>query len=152
MTVLKGYLKLSFLYRQAQLIYWNQEESLKLQLSISYSFSLSSKWFYLATLSRLFDISIPSASRYIITWTNFLYFQLGNDTFWPTLEQVDEYMPESFRRAYPSTRCIIDCTELYCQRPSSLSRQSALYLSHVEESRDLQRFDWCFSQRIGNLH
>ena len=152
MTVLKGYLKLSFLYRQAQLIYWNQEESLKLQLSISYSFSLSSKWFYLAALSWLFDISIPSASRYIITWTNFLYFKLGNDTFWPTLEQVHEYMPESFRRAYPSTRCIIDCTELHCQRPSSLSAQNALCSSHVEESRDLQRFDWYFSQRIGNLH
>ena len=40
-------------------------------------------------------------------------------------------MPESFRRAYPSTRCIIDCTELYCQRPSSLSTQSALY-SHYK--------------------
>ena len=41
---------------------------------------------------------------------------------------------ESFRRACSSTRCIIDRTELYCQRPSSLSTQSALYLhykSHV---------------------
>ena len=43
---------------------------------------------------------------------------------------MNEYMPESFRRAYPSTRCIIDCTELYCQRPS-LSTQSALY-SHYK--------------------
>ena len=97
--------------------------------------------FTLQHLSWLFDISIPSVSRYIITWTNFLYFKLGNVPIWPTREQVDEYMPESFRRAYPSTRCIIDCTELYCQRPSSLSTQSALYSSHVEESRDLQRFD-----------
>ena len=43
-------------------------------------------------------------------------------------------MPESFRQAYPSTRCIIDCTELCCQRPSSLSTQSVLYWhykSHV---------------------
>ena len=81
-------------------------------------------------LSLLFDISIPTTSRYIIIWTNFLYVKLGNVPIWPTPEQVDEYMPESFRRAYPSTRCIIDCTELYCQRPSSLSTESALY-SHV---------------------
>ena len=87
--------------------------------------------FTLQHLSWLFDISIPTASRYIITWTNFLYFKLGNVPIWPTREQVDEYMPESFRRAYPSTRCIIDCTELYCQRPSSLSTQSALY-SHYK--------------------
>ena len=87
--------------------------------------------FTLQHLSWLFDISIPTASRYIITWTNFLYFKLGNVLIWPTREQVDEYMPESFRQAYPSTRRIIDCTELYCQRPSSLSTQSALY-SHYK--------------------
>ena len=87
--------------------------------------------FTLQHLSWLFDISIPAASRYIITWTNFLYFKLGNVPIWPTREQVDEYMPESFRRAYPSTRCTIHCTELYCQRPSSLSTQSALY-SHYK--------------------
>ena len=43
-------------------------------------------------------------------------------------------MPEIFKRTYPSTRCILDCTELYCQRPPSLSTQSSLNLhcqSHV---------------------
>ena len=40
-------------------------------------------------------------------------------------------MPESFKRTYSSTRCIIDCTKLYCQRPSSLATQSALY-SHYK--------------------
>ena len=85
-------------------------------------------------LSWLFDISIPTASRYIITWINFLYLKLGNVPIWPAWEQVDQYMPESFSRACPSIRCIIDCNKLYCQRPSSLSTQSALYLhykSHV---------------------
>ena len=40
-------------------------------------------------------------------------------------------MPESFKKTYPSTRCIIDCTELYCQRPSSLTTQSSFY-SHYK--------------------
>ena len=40
-------------------------------------------------------------------------------------------MPEIFKRTYPSTRCILDCTELYCQRPSSFSTQSSLY-SHYK--------------------
>ena len=75
--------------------------------------------FTLQNLSWLFDISIPTASRYIITWTNFLYIKLGNVPIKPTQEQVDEYMPESFKRACLSTRCINDCIELYCQRVSS---------------------------------
>ena len=62
--------------------------------------------------SWLFYISIPVASRYIITWTNFLYFKLGNAPIWLTRGQVDEYMTKSFKRAYPFTRCIIECTEL----------------------------------------
>ena len=64
--------------------------------------------FTLQHLSWLFNISIPTASRYIITWTKFLYFESGNFPIWPSREQVDEYMSECFRRAYLSTRCIID--------------------------------------------
>ena len=36
-------------------------------------------------------------------------------------------MPEIFKTMYPSTQCIIDCTEIFCQRLSSLSSQSAIY-------------------------
>ena len=36
-------------------------------------------------------------------------------------------MPETFKTTYPSTRCTIDCTEIFCQRTSSLSSQSAMY-------------------------
>ena len=42
-------------------------------------------------------------------------------------------MPESFKRTYSKTRCIIDCTELYCQRPASLAIQSALYSSYKSQ-------------------
>ena len=39
-------------------------------------------------------------------------------------------MPAIFKTTYPSTRCIIDCTEIFCQRPSSLSSQSAMYSNY----------------------
>ena len=87
--------------------------------------------FSLAHMAFLFQISIATVSRYIITWSNFCYFSLGSIPIWPTREQIDDSMPESFKRTYSSTRCIIDCTELYCQRPSSLATQSALY-SHYK--------------------
>ena len=40
-------------------------------------------------------------------------------------------MPESSKNTYPNTRCIIDCTEIFCQSPSFLIAQSALY-SHYK--------------------
>ena len=87
--------------------------------------------FTLSHLSFLFNLSKATLSRYIITWTNFLYFSLGSIPIWPTREQIDAEMPDIFKRTYSTTRCIIDCTELYCQRPSSLSTQSAMY-SHYK--------------------
>ena len=39
-------------------------------------------------------------------------------------------MPNCFKETYPSTRVIIDCTELYIERPSSLRSQSATYSNY----------------------
>ena len=62
---------------------------------------------------------------------NYLYITLGQIPIWPSREQVDATMPVTFKSTYPSTRCIIDCTELFCQVRSSLPAQSALY-SHYK--------------------
>ena len=56
---------------------------------------------------------------------------LGSIPTWPSRQQVDETMPESFKKTYPSTRCILDYTELFCQWPGTLSVQSSLY-SHYK--------------------
>ena len=86
--------------------------------------------FTLSHVSFLLQIPEATASRYIITWANFLSFSLGSIPIWPTREQINEEMPEIFKRTYHSTRCILDCAELYCQRLSSLSTQSSLYSHH----------------------
>ena len=87
--------------------------------------------FTLSHVSFLFQTPKATISRYNITWTNFLYFSLDSIPIWPTREQINEEMPEIFKRTYPCTRCILDCTELYSQRPSSLSTHSPLY-SHYK--------------------
>ncbi|XP_028411611.1 uncharacterized protein LOC114534369 [Dendronephthya gigantea] len=83
--------------------------------------------FSLSHIAWLFDTPKSTVSRYLITWINFLYFSLGSLPIWPTKQQVQETMPECFKTTYPTTRCIIDCTELFCQSPSSLSIQSSLF-------------------------
>ena len=82
-------------------------------------------------LAWLFKISKSTVTRYLITWTNFCYFSLGAIPIWHSREVIDSTMPQSFKNTCPSTCCIIDCTELFCQRPSSLSSQSCMY-SHYK--------------------
>ena len=81
-------------------------------------------------LAQRFELHVASVSRKITTWANFLYFFLGNQPIWPTRECINELMPASFKELYPSTRVIIDCTEIYAQTPSSLLLQSLLYSSY----------------------
>ena len=81
-------------------------------------------------ISYLFKCPTSTCSRYLITWANYLFFMLGSIPIWPSKSQVKQMMPDSFKETYPSTRCIIDCTEIFAQVPSSLGIQSAMYSSY----------------------
>ena len=43
------------------------------------------------------------------------------------MSKVDKWMPPCFKKWYPTTRVIIDGTELYIEKPSSLAKQSATW-------------------------
>ncbi|XP_069105555.1 uncharacterized protein [Argopecten irradians] len=84
-------------------------------------------------LAVRFHIHKSSVSRKIITWANYLYFMLGGINIWPSKETVECHMPQDFKSAYPNTRIIIDCTEIFTERPSSLalaSKTFSTYKSH----------------------
>ncbi|XP_065671895.1 uncharacterized protein LOC136089743 [Hydra vulgaris] len=86
--------------------------------------------FALSRIRWLFKLPKTIISRQIISWISYLYFTLGRIPIWPSREQIDLTMPECFKRSYPKTRCIIDCTKLFCQIPSSLNIQSSMYSSY----------------------
>ena len=44
--------------------------------------------------------------------------------------KVDTWMPPCFEKWHPTTRVIIDGTEFYIEKPSSLARQSATWSSY----------------------
>ncbi|XP_071173225.1 uncharacterized protein [Mytilus edulis] len=81
-------------------------------------------------LSVRFNIHASTVSRKIITWTNYLYFILGGINIWPSRGKIMEHMPQDFKLLYPSTRVIIDCTEIFTERPSSLALASKTFSSY----------------------
>ena len=83
-------------------------------------------------LSHLYGITQATISRLIITWVNFMYVRFKDISMWPSREKVNEHMPEQFKEKYPSTRVIIECTEVRCQMPSSLRLNSELFSSYKE--------------------
>lgn len=82
-------------------------------------------------LSTIFDVSLSTVSRIIITWTNYLYQVLGSTPTWMSREQVQCTMPDKFKLYCPHVRVIIDCTEIRCETASSLILQSETF-SHFK--------------------
>ena len=56
-----------------------------------------------------------------------MYIKLGALCIWPSLEQVQSFMPESMKEKYPNVKCIIDCVEFKVATPSSLFLHKMLY-------------------------
>jgi len=78
---------------------------------------------FLNDLADRFGISLAQSSKIFTTWINFLYHELPLLFPFPSRAKIDKLMPSEFER-YPSTRIIIDCTELFIEVPSSMRAQS----------------------------
>lgn len=81
-------------------------------------------------LSHLYNISQTTVSRIIISLINSMFLKFSRIPVWPSRAKVDQHMPADFKAEYPSTRVIIDCTEIRCQMPRSLRLNSELFSSY----------------------
>ena len=46
---------------------------------------------------------------------------------WPILQNIRKHMPSSFKRTFPRTRVVIDCTEIFIQKPRTRTAQRQTY-------------------------
>lgn len=70
--------------------------------------------------ARNFGVSESTISRTFCTWINFL--ELAAMTF-PTLEQVQQHMPESVH----FSQRVLDCIEVRIQKPSGLNTRKQIF-------------------------
>jgi hypothetical protein len=78
-------------------------------------------------LAWLFSCDESTVSRTFCSWINFMFLQFLTIPIWPSREQIDAYMPQSFKQSFPKTRVILDCTEVFVEAPESLHLRSQFY-------------------------
>ena len=78
-------------------------------------------------VADIFDISPTRITQIVMTWVHTLHQILSPLIIWPTQYQVRKSMPKSFKKKYPSTRVIIDCTEFKTEMPISPTSHHQLY-------------------------
>ena len=81
-------------------------------------------------LANRFQKSQSTMSRIITSWINFMHAKFKEVPTWPSRQVIDHFMPYQFENLYPSTRCIIDATEIYIQMPSNPSAQQLTFSSY----------------------
>ena len=85
-------------------------------------------------LADRFRISLATVSRVFLAWLNLLYVVLGSISVWPSRAAIDYFMPATMKANFPNVRVIIDCTEIFTQKPSSLVANSQMYSSYKSHS------------------
>ena len=85
-------------------------------------------WLLLQDVADRFNVSASTVTSFHHLATTYNCRVLANFP-WPTRDLVPQYTPKRFSK-YPSRRVIIDCIELYIQRPSSLVSQSETFSNY----------------------
>ncbi|XP_063437830.1 uncharacterized protein LOC134718912 [Mytilus trossulus] len=81
-------------------------------------------------LGDLFGVSESRVSQIFTTWINLMHMVLTPCIKWPSRRNIKKYMPRSFQTSFPKTTGIIDCTEMFIQKPKSPTAQSRTYSSY----------------------
>ena len=81
-------------------------------------------------LANLYGVAQSTISRSFIQWINFMYLKFGQICIWPSKAVVQQTMPLDFKEKFPTTRVVIDFTEVFCEMPSSLLLNSELFSSY----------------------
>ena len=55
---------------------------------------------------------------------------LSDALLWLPRERIQSTMPQQFKELFPFTTCIIDCSEVFCQRPEGLMARAKLYSNY----------------------
>ena len=81
-------------------------------------------------LADNYNIVVSEVSRIFATWLDLLFSRLFQLPVWATRRIVEDTMPKVFRQKYPLTRVVLDCTELFIEKPSCFCAQSETYSSY----------------------
>ena len=60
-----------------------------------------------------------------------MYVHLRPLVKWPDRHQLRNTMPGEFKQAFPKYVCVIDCFEVFCERPRDLLARAQTY-SHYK--------------------
>lgn len=81
-------------------------------------------------LGHRFGVSQSTVSKTFKRWINILYVRLQPLIRWPTRDELKDTMPLDFKNDFPKCVCVIDCFEVFCERPRDLKARAQTYSNY----------------------
>ena len=85
-------------------------------------------------LAYRFGIHQSTVSRIFKKWIALMARQLAPLIQWPTTDEVRTTMPMAFRKFFWKCICIIDCTEVFIDRPSDLKVRAQTWSNYKQHN------------------
>ena len=81
-------------------------------------------------LAYRFGVHQASVSRNFRKWIDVMYRRLRPLIIWPTREELLKTMPVAFRKSFRRCVVIIDCFEVFCERPANLKARAQTWSNY----------------------
>ena len=88
----------------------------------------------LYVLHRFFGLTEQQVSDLFFTWINFMSDMWSMLDLWPSRELVSFFMPEGYKCSYPSTRVIVEATEVPIEKPKNPAAQQASFSNYKNKN------------------
>ncbi|XP_078662112.1 uncharacterized protein LOC144906066 [Branchiostoma floridae x Branchiostoma belcheri] len=85
-------------------------------------------------LAIIFGLVPSSCSQVVNSWVRFLSVTLQPLIVWPSRAAITETLPPQFKKKCRRIRCIIDCTEIFIERPRCLDLQAATWSDYKKHN------------------
>lgn len=85
-------------------------------------------------LAYRFAISQPSVSRYIAKWLDLLSTKFLFLIHWPDRQELMKTIPNDFWKHFKKCVIIIDCFEIFIERPTSLKARAQTYSNYKKHN------------------
>ena len=85
-------------------------------------------------LAMFFRVSEKTVSNTFTTWINFMYFQWRELDIWPEKDTVAFFAPSDFSKSFPSTRVIVDGTEIPIRKPKNPDAQQKTWSTYKNQN------------------
>ena len=85
-------------------------------------------------LSYRFGVSLSTVHDIFQKWIEVMFVHLKFLIKWPAQDVARMNMPQLFKDLYPRTRCIIDCSEVFIERPYNYHARAQTYSNYKKHN------------------